>query len=282
LQPESAGSYQVVLIASFVVRLLGIVPLAMIALRRSAPRGATSEQQAETETIPEVHALRYLNPRVLLAQPPRVFAFAVPFMLILLAEALVFTFFNLLLRDQFDASDALIGAVIGVNALIGSGIALLAPAAARRFGERATIVGSTLISAASLMVFAISINLTVGLAAVFVQVASSQISRVLYRAYVINVSPRQDYFIVNVMMALASNVGPAIGPPIAGIIQESFGYGPLFAAGVGLTAFAAVLFGWVARAVERRAQLSLTPRPASVASSAAPAAPPPVPQRHLE
>jgi MFS family permease len=202
-------------------------------------------------------------------------------MLILLAEALVFTFFNLLLRDQFDAGDALIGAVIGVNALIGSGIALLAPAAARRFGERATVVGGTLISAASLALFALSTNLAVGLAAVFVQVASSQISRVLYRAYVINVSPRQDYFIVSTMMALASNVGPAVGPPIAGIIQESFGYGPLFAAGVGLTALAAVLFGWVARVVERQAQ-SLTLRPASVAPSAAPAAPPPVPQRHLE
>jgi MFS family permease len=284
LQPESAASYQAVLVAAFLVRLLGIVPLGLIAWQRSA--SAELDNKPESSALPEVRALRYLNPRVLLAQPPRVFAFAVPFGLMLLAEALIFTFFNLLLRDQFGASDALIGTVIGLNALIGSGIALLAPAAARRFGQRAAIVWGTLISAGSIALFGLSTNLAIGLMAVFVQVASSQIARVLYRAYVINVSPRSDYFITSTMIALASNVGPAIGPPIAGIVQEQFGYGPLFVIGVAITAAAALMFGWFGRIVERQqasapSTLMAAPEPASASASAS-AGSPPVPQTRPE
>jgi MFS family permease len=158
--------------------------------------------------------------------------------------------------------------------------------AARRFGQRAAIVWGTLISAGSIALFGLSTNLAIGLMAVFVQVASSQIARVLYRAYVINVSPRSDYFITSTMIALASNVGPAIGPPIAGIVQEQFGYGPLFVIGVAITAAAALMFGWFGRIVERQqasapSTLMAAPEPASASASAS-AGSPPVPQTRPE
>jgi MFS family permease len=246
--PEGdARSYQVVLIASYVVRLSGVLPLAAIAL--ASPSGTNED---ETQALPEVHVSRYLNPRVLLSQRPQVYWFAFPYMLLLLAEALVFTFFNLMLRDRYGASDALIGTLIGLNALVGSGFSLLAPSIASRTGYVPAVVGGSLISAACIAAFALSVGVWAGALAVFVQVAASQASRVLYRTYVINVSPRADYFIVSTMIALASNVGPAIGPPISGVVQEQLGYPPLFVAAVALTAVAAVLF-WLIAAMSNRA-----------------------------
>lgn len=249
--PEGdAQTYQLVLIGSFVVRLLGVLPLVAIAFgpgrgqREDLP---PASEHAPAAALPEVRALPYLRPRTLLAQRPQVYGFAIPYTLLLLAEALVFTFFNLLLRDRYGASDALIGAVIGLNALVGSAFSLLAPSIAARAGYVPAIVGGTLISAASIAAFALSAGLWAGVLAVFVQVASSQASRVLYRTFVINASPRQDYFIVSTMLALASNIGPAVGPPISGIVQDRVGFEPLFVAAVALTAIGALMFWVVAR-----------------------------------
>jgi MFS family permease len=232
---ESAQAYQVVLVASFIVRMIGVFPLIMIARQRPA-------NGEPTAALPEVRALRYLNPRVLLNQRPQVYALAAPFMLLLIAEALVFTFFNLLMRDWFGAGDALIGVVIGLNALIGAVAALLAPRVAAWLGYRPTIVWGSFATAVSIAAFALSPNLLVGILVVFIQVAVSQVVRVLYRVYVVNVSPREDYFIVSAVMAIAANVGPAVAPPISGFVQRSLGYTPLFVASVALTMLAAGLF----------------------------------------
>ncbi|PJF46910.1 MAG: MFS transporter [Chloroflexi bacterium] len=244
---ESAEAYRAALGAAFIVRTLAVVLLAMIARRRPVPGEPTS-------ALPNVRAARYLNPRVLLGQRLQVYALGAPFMLLLSAEALVFTFFNLLMRDRFGASDAQIGLMMGVNALMGSVAALCAPRVARRMGYRPAIVWGSFATAAGLAAFALSPNLLFGALSVFLQVAALQISRVLYRVYVVNVSLRREYFIVSVVMAIAANVGPAIAPPVGGFIQRGFGYSPLFAAAIAMTLIAALAFDLIARRISRRSQ----------------------------
>ncbi len=244
---ESAEAYRAALVAAFVVRTLAVAPLALIARRRPV-------HDEPTAALPEVRALRYLDPRVLLRQRSQVYALGAPFMLLLAAEALVFTFFNLLMRDRFGASDAQIGVMIGVNALIGSVAALFAPRVAERMGYRPAIVWGSFATAASLAAFALSPNLLFGALSVFLEVAVSQISRVLYRVYVVNVSLRDEYFIVSVVMAIAANVGPAIAPPVSGFIQRGFGYSPLFAASIAMTVTAALSFDLIARWISRRSR----------------------------
>ena len=241
---QSAEAYRAVLAASFIARTLGAIPLALIAWHPPA-------QADPTSALPEVRALRYLNPRVLLSQRPQVYALGMPFMLLLAAEALVFTFFNLLMRDWFGASDAQIGAVIGLNALVGSVAALLAPHVAERMGYRPAIVWGSLATAASMAAFALSPGLLVGTLAVFVQVAVSQVTRVLYRVYVVNASLRDEYFIVGLVMAIAANIGPAVAPPAGGFVQGAFGYAPLFAASIALTIVAAALFAVISEWISR-------------------------------
>ncbi|MCS7055720.1 MAG: MFS transporter [Thermoflexales bacterium] len=242
---QSAEAYRVALVAAFVVRTLAVAPLVMIACRRPV-------EGEPTAALPEVRALRYLNPRVLLGQRLQVYALGVPFTLLLAAEALVFTFLNLLMRDRFGASDAQIGLLVGMNALIGAVAALCAPRVAERMGYQPAIVWTTFATAASLTAFALSPSLPFGTLAVFIQVAVAQVSRVLYRVYVVNASRRDEYFIVGVVMALAANVGPAIAPPIGGFIQSALGYAPLFAVAIVLTVVGALSFDLIARWISRR------------------------------
>ncbi|BCX06006.1 MAG: hypothetical protein KatS3mg053_3944 [Candidatus Roseilinea sp.] len=267
---ESAEAYRAALVAAFIVRTLAVVPLAMIARRRPVPGEPTA-------ALPNVRAARYLNPRILLGQRLQVYALGVPFMLLLAAEALVFTFFNLLMRDRFGASDAQIGLIIGVNALIGSVAALLAPRAAERMGDRPAIVWGSFATAAGVAAFALSPNLLLSALSVFIQVAVSQISRVLYRVYVVNVSRRDEYFIVSVVMAIAANIGPAVAPPASGLIQHAFGYAPLFAASIAMTVIAALSFDLIARWISRSAQVA----PQALAHSPSPVQRP-YPQTPLE
>ena len=254
-EPQSAASYRAVLAASFVVRALAAIPLVLIARRRPSHQDATAG-------LPDVHPARYLNPRVLLGQRLRIYALSVPFMLLLLAEAMLFTFFNLLLRDWFGASDAAVGVIIGLNALIGALAALLAPRLAEGLGYRRALISSTLISAAAIAAFALSPNLLLGALAIFIQVAFAQITRVLYRVYAVNAVLRSEYFILGVVMSLAANIGPTVAPPIGGWLQNTLGYVPLFAAAIGLSVLAAAAFALLDRRLSAGARLPVVPAPA--------------------
>jgi len=239
-EAQSATSYRAVLAASFVVRALAAIPLALIARRRPS-------HDDPTAGLPEVYPARYLNLRVLLSQRPRIYALSIPFMLLLLTEALLFTFFNLLLRDWFGANDAQVGVIVGLNALVGSLAALLALRMAQGLGYRRAIVSGALISAGAIAAFALSPTLLLGALSIFVQVAFAQITRVLYRVYAVNAVLRSEYFILGVVMSLAANIGPTIAPPIGGWLQSAFGYVPLFAAAIGLSVLATVVFAFLDR-----------------------------------
>lgn len=257
---QSPEAYRWTLFAAFVVRLAGVLPLLLIALQPASDDAR--------ESLPDVAALRYLNPKVLLAVPLRVYAFAVPFMLTIVADAFVFTFINLILREQFGASDATIGLVLGVNLLIGSVAVLLAPALSTRISDRTIIIAGTLFIALCYALLGLSAGLWMGMAAIFAMTIATQVSRVLYRAFTINAMRREDYFIASTMLALAANVGPAIAPPISGYLQQTVGDAPLYIIAVVLCVAAALLF-----AVSARAFAPATPLPATPAS---------VPQRHPE
>jgi predicted MFS family arabinose efflux permease len=260
---QSPEAYRWTLFTAFAVRLAGVVPLLLIALQSSP-----SKQTDAKETLPEVKALRYLNPKVLLATPMRVYGFAIPFALMILADAFVFTFINLILREQFGATDATIGLVLGINLLIGSLAVLAAPALSMRINDRAIIIWSTLFQAGCYAVLGLSAGLLMGMLSIFALTIASQVSRVLYRAYTINSMRREDYFIASTMLALAANIGPALAPPISGFVQEALGDAPIYVAAVVLTVAAAIFFAIVAR-------VTAPAKPLSAATA-------PVPQKHPE
>jgi MFS family permease len=239
---QSPEAYRWTLFAAFAVRLAGVVPLLLIALW-SSQRAAPDDKDA----LPEVKALRYLNPKVLLSVPMRVYGFAIPFMLMILADAFVFTFINLILREQFGATDTTIGLVLGGNLLIGSLAVLAAPALSSRISDRAIIIWSTVFQAGCYAVLGMSAGLLMGMLSIFALTIASQVSRVLYRAYTINSMRREDYFIASTMLAIAANAGPAIAPPISGIVQETWGDAPIYITAVVLTLAAAIFFAVVAR-----------------------------------
>ncbi len=257
---QSPETYRWTLFASLAVRMAGIIPLLLIALQP-----ASNDAQ---ESLPDVKALRYLNPKVLLATPARVYGFAVPFTLMILADAFVFTFINLILREQFGASDAAIGLVLGINLLIGSLAVLAAPALSTRISDKTIIIWGTLFQAVCYGVLGASAGLLMGMLAIFALTIASQVSRVLYRAFTINSMRREDYFISSTMLALAANVGPAIAPPISGFMQQAYGETPLYVTAMALTIAAAILFAIVARSIAQVMPLPATPAP--------------VPQRHPE
>lgn len=252
--PQSPETYRWTLFMAFAVRLAGALPLLFIALQPAS--------NDARESLPGIKALHYLNPKVLLAVPFRVYAFAVPFALTILADAFVFTFINLILREQFGATDATIGLVLGINLLIGSLAVLAAPALATRISDRAIIVWGTLFIALCYAVLGLSVGLWMGMAAIFAMTIATQVSRVLYRAFTINAMRREDYFISSTMLALAANVGPTIAPPVSGYLQERWGDAPVFVIAVALTAVAAILFALIARRIAPVTPLPATPAPA--------------------
>lgn len=232
VEAQSAESYRAVLLAAFVLRLLTTGALLRLV------QVAKGDQ-----ALPEVNPMRYVNVRELLAQRPGIYALAVPFAALWLAESLFVTFVTLFLRERLHLGDAVVGSVVGGGTLLGALGALTMPIAARRWGEanvlRAMMVFGALVlgalSQASAPLWGIGLVLT--FAAFFQGTAA------LYRALAVNLARREEYFILSTAMAAAGNVGPTFGPLIGGWVLAQHGFSALFMLASGLMVAALLTFG---------------------------------------
>lgn len=230
-----AEAYRQVLIASFALRMCGVIPLMLIA---RDPAGMPEGERAIT---------RYLDPRVLLGQRLRVYGYAIPFGLVFIADALIFPFFNLFLREHLGLSDAALGAVIGLRGLIGGMALFAAPVLAARLGYARSVVGGALALAACYVVIGASESAPVVVLAALAQAAVASVSMTLYRVRVIDASAPGEFLLVSSALGIAMNAGPAVGPLVSGFVQQQYGFGPLFAAGAVTLLAAAGMFAALLR-----------------------------------
>lgn len=242
---ESAQAYRAVLLGSVVVRLLALIPLAMLRGRPPEAERAIDEPSAQPAPRGVRAYLRWVDPRVLARLQTPVVLVALPFVLVYFAGAMVLPFLPLFLRDRHGASDPLIGVVQGLSYLSIGVCTLLAPLLVRYIGRRALIAGAACFSAACIVAMVVLdaragvIALAVARAGVFNMVLP------VYRALVIDRAPRSEHTIAALVLATAENIGATPAPPLSGRLQRGFGYEPVFAISAALYALGALAF-WVA------------------------------------
>ena len=228
--PESAEAYRAVMLGSFVVRALGIVPLAYI---HDSP-----DSTAHPGTLPPGTRRRrtasYFDPRVLLHLETPVWKYTLPILITYLGGSLIFPFLNVFLKQRFAVSDVALGAVFGsINLAIGV-CTLLGPFAAQALGRTRAVILGTFFSAFCLVLIGFGNVFALVAAVIVIRSGLYNMTLPLYRAYVIDHTPPHEYAVVNLIYSTASNVGPTLAPPFSGYVQDRVGFGPLFAAAVAL------------------------------------------------
>ncbi len=212
---RSAAAYQAVLLVSVALSLLTLIPIALI----REPE-ATAQEQAEAREGPPVWQV-VLRPLTL--------QLALPNLLIGFGAAILIPYMNVFFLDRFALPDRQLGLLFSLSALLTGVGSVIGPRLAARLGGKIRAVAFT--QGASLVFL-----LLIGFSPYLLLVAISFLLRgtlmnmavPLYHAFAMEQTAAREQGTVNSVVELAWQVGWAVGPYLSGVVQEAYGFSPLF------------------------------------------------------
>lgn len=240
---ESAEMYRTILLGSAAIRLVGMLPLILI---WPTPKSGHGSDHAKNITNADrVRFASFFNLHHLVRLKTPILLYGIPVFLVYFAGSLIFPFLSLFIKERFGVSDSITGTVLGLlNLSIGAG-ALLAPLAVHAIGRGRVVIGGALASALALAVIGFTPLFVVAATVIVLRAGVFNAIIPLYRAYVIDGAPPEEYTIVVLLLSLCANIGPALGPALSGRIQMQYGFSPAFVIAIAGYALAALIYGLI-------------------------------------
>lgn len=226
---DSAAAYQAVLIVSLSLGMTALIPLWFMKEPRLPPAPALSGSPSKkTASGLTTLTLKMLAPQVLIG----------------FGAAILIPYMNVFFKYRFNISDALLGILFSLSSLmIGIGT-VIGPRLATRLGGKISAVALT---QSSSLVFLILMGFTpvLWLSAVgyLMRTALMNMASPLYSAFCMERTPEHQQGFVNSILNLSSNIGWAVGPFVSGLVQQNYGFAPLFVA-TAVLYFLAILLQW--------------------------------------
>lgn len=217
VSPGSATAYQAVLLMSVSLSMLTLIPLALIKEPPADPEEAGQER-------PKVAVWRVVL-------RPLTLRLALPNLLIGSGAALLIPYMNIFLKDSFALPDQRLGLLFSLSALLTGVSSVLVPRLATALGGKIRAVVVTQAgSLAFLMLLGFSPYLWLASISFLLRGALMNMSAPLYRAFTMEQTNERERGTVNSVVELAWQVGWAVGPYVSGVVQETYGFTPLFIA----------------------------------------------------
>ncbi len=214
----SATAYQAVLITTILIGTTALIPLGLMNEPKTIPQRDTRQPQPGERRRGLSFGLTRLT-----------FKLATPNFLIGFGAAILIPYMNVFFKDRFSISDSLLGILFSLSSLfIGIG-SLIGPRLVVRLGGKIRTVAFTQFSSVIFMLligFAPSLWVA-GIASLF-RAALMNMSAPLYSAFCMEQTPEGEQGLVSSVLNIAWNAGWAVGPFISGLVQEAYGFTPLF------------------------------------------------------
>jgi MFS family permease len=168
-----------------------------------------------------------------------------PQVLIGFGAAILIPYMNVFLKDRFSISDSLLGLLFSLSSLfIGVG-SLLAPRLSMRLGGKVrAVVATQSISLVFLLMAGFAPVLWLSSVGLLLRTALMNMSSPLYSAFCMERTPDQHQGLVNSILNLSWNIGWSVGPFISGVVQQRYGFAPLFVT-TSVLYGAAALLQWI-------------------------------------
>lgn len=210
--PESAGAYRATLLVAAGVMAVAYVPLLRLK-EQPQPRGeAGNGNGIALGSLLRGDVVRLLVPQLIIS----------------LGAGLLIPYLNIFFKQRFAISDSLLGLAFGVSQL-GMGLAtMLAPLFAERWGQVRTIVVSELASLPFLLALGFVPILPVAIGAFWLRATLMNMGGPLYTAFAMEQADEEERGKLGAVLGLTWSVGRGIGPGISGVVQQRFGFAPLF------------------------------------------------------
>jgi MFS family permease len=251
---ESAVAYRGTLLISAAITLLALIPLSMLRERSRPTVKAPGELGISLRSLLRRDVLRLLVPQLIIS----------------LGAGLLIPYLNVFFKQRFAISDSLLGFSFGVSQL-GMGLAtMFAPIFAERWGKVRTIVASQLASLPFLLALGFVPLLPVAIGAFWLRATLMNMGGPLYTAFAMEQARTEERGKLGALLGLIWSIGRGIGPGISGVVQQSFGFPPLFLATgatyLGAAVLLQIFFGQVEGATGR-SSLSAVPEGGSSGAS---------------
>ena len=214
---SSTLAYQGVLLFSVVSSFLVLVPIAFI----HEPKTARAEEKAElTERRPSVW-------KVLLR--PLTLKLSIPNLAIGLGAATLVPYFNVFFAERYQMGDAMLGILFSVGSLLTGIACIIGPRLVGNLGGKVRMV---VLGQAASLVFLLLIGFSpwpwLAVIGFLMRGALMNMVAPLFDAFALEQSHESEHGAVNSIRNLAWNVGWTVGPYISGVVQQRYGFSPLF------------------------------------------------------
>jgi MFS family permease len=221
VQGRSASAYQAVLLTGLIVGggaiiiFLGLIPKphAKAAVREDAPASAEKPEEPFWRTLSR----------------PLTVQLSLPNLLSGLGAALLIPYVNVFFVQRFAISDQALGFLFSFSELLTGLASILAPGLALSLGSKISAVVIT--QAGSLIFLALMGFIPIMLLAAIGFLARGTLMNMaspLFDAFAMEQVPENEQATVNSVKNLTWNLGWAVGPYLSGVIQQSYGFNPIF------------------------------------------------------
>lgn len=225
----SATAYQVVLIGAVSLGTVAMIPMWLMHepdVRQAAPetvsRGAGRSSGLMLTTV------RMATPNVLIG----------------FGAAILIPYMNVFFKEQFAISDKLLGTMFSFSSLlIGVGSLVGPRLAARLRGKVRAVTLTQFSSLVFLMLIGFSPFYWLAAVGFLMRTMLMNMATPLYSAFCMEQVPERDQGVVNSVLNISWQLGWSVGPYISGVVQETYGFTPLFLA-TGVLYLIAILTMW--------------------------------------
>ena len=229
---NSATAYQAVLIVSI---LLGMTALIPGWIMNEPPAIQSPAPGKEAPHVPPSN-------RLMFGLTPMMLRMIIPQVLVGFGAAILIPYMNVFFKYRFNISDSLLGILFSLSsAMIGVGT-VIGPRLSTRLGGKVRAMAVTQsTSLAFLLLMGFAPTLWLSAIGYLIRTALMNMASPLYTAFCMEHTPEKQQGFVNSVVNLSWNVGWAVGPFISGVVQQSYGFEPLFIATFVLYSIAIIL-----------------------------------------
>lgn len=216
--PESTASYQGVLFAGLAFGLLAVIPTGMI-----EPGSRQSHQPTRNINSNILNELQNIMRKRIVWQ------LFTPNLLIGFGAALMVPYFNIFFVETFQISNQVLGTLFSAGALF-TGLSVLAsPWLAERLGGRIrAIVAAQGLSLVFLLAIGFSPWLGLAMIGYLGRGALMNMVNPLFSAFSMEQVHEDEQGTLNSLMTLSWQIGWALMPLVSGLVQERYGFTPIF------------------------------------------------------
>jgi MFS family permease len=228
---RSAGAYQAVLLMSVALSMLTLIPLALI-------------KEPAVRVDPDVP--RQPRPSVWkVLSRPLTLKLSTPNLLIGFGAAILMPYMNLFFSERHAVNDQTLGVLFSISALLTGIGSIIGPRLAGNLGSKIKAVVFTQAgSLLFLLLMGFSPFLGVVVLSFLARGALMNMAVPLYSAFAMEQVAEREQGTVNSVKELAWQVGWAVGPYISGLVQQAYGFTPLFVA-TGILYASAIALTWL-------------------------------------